>query len=406
MDRKYKAYAKLNIMSLFFIAVSSISATLAWFAYSGIAKVSTEIDVKSWLIEFEKNDTTVSNDIVISLSEIYPGMETIHETVKIKNKGDSNAQLSYSIASARILDEELTIVEGEYDYLKDKLSHEYPFSININLSKNFVLSNGEESVFDMSISWPLDSNNDELDSKWGNQAYQFGVNEQEKYNNDSTYKIRPSIKIVISVKAEQIIESNESSDINYSMGDLILYDISDNKRCEQLSETCIITHVIDIKNKIEDDTVTLLPDLFGTYSSGIYDDYDELLSSTISNWNVNTRTLQIDDILKVVSKDVINSLIIREGLSDSIIGYTYYGDRINSIINNTVLYNGYYSFLNENYEYLVTNKCYWLNKPYNDDKAFALTKFSEERTIIYGEEKNASCGVIPVIIASKIDLNI
>ena len=57
MNRKHKAYIKLNVMSLFFIAVSSISVTLAWFAYSGIGKVSTEIEVKSWLIEFEKNET-------------------------------------------------------------------------------------------------------------------------------------------------------------------------------------------------------------------------------------------------------------------------------------------------------------------------------------------------------------
>ena len=66
MNRKYKTYLKLNVMSLFFIAISSISVTLAWFAYTGIANVATEIDVKSWLIEFQKNEQTVSNNIVIS----------------------------------------------------------------------------------------------------------------------------------------------------------------------------------------------------------------------------------------------------------------------------------------------------------------------------------------------------
>ena len=85
MKDKYKKFLKLNVMSLFFIAISSISVTLAWFAYSGIAKVSTEIEVKSWLIEFEKNEKTVSNNIVISLTEIYPGMKTLHESLKIKN---------------------------------------------------------------------------------------------------------------------------------------------------------------------------------------------------------------------------------------------------------------------------------------------------------------------------------
>ena len=71
MKRKYKAYIKLNIMSLFFILVSFISVTLAWFAYSGLATARTEIDVKAWYIEFDKNNEPVSNEIVISLSEIY-----------------------------------------------------------------------------------------------------------------------------------------------------------------------------------------------------------------------------------------------------------------------------------------------------------------------------------------------
>ena len=152
MNRKYKTYLKINVMSLFFIAISSISVTLAWFAYSGIAKVSTEIEVKSWLIEFEKNEKTVSNNIVISLSEIYPGMNTLHETIKIKNKGDSNAQLSASVVSVRILDEEFNSKNVEQNIILDKLSHDYPFSINMSLDNTFVLAKGDESAFNISIS--------------------------------------------------------------------------------------------------------------------------------------------------------------------------------------------------------------------------------------------------------------
>ena len=47
-----KKHLKLNIMSLFFVAVSLLSITLAWFAYSGIANTATEVDVKAWYIEF------------------------------------------------------------------------------------------------------------------------------------------------------------------------------------------------------------------------------------------------------------------------------------------------------------------------------------------------------------------
>lgn len=418
MDRKHKAYIKINIISLFFIALSSISVTLAWFAYSGLAKVSTEIDIQAWLIEFEKNDKTVSNDIVISLNDIYPGMGTVHQSIKVKNKGDSNAKLSYTIQSARILNEELDIKNIEQDYLNDKLSHSYPFSINVDLSNNFVLEKGGEAEFEMSVSWPLDSANvkindneidsNKIDSEWGNLAYQFELDEAKKNQEDPTYQIRPSIKIVISAKAEQITGSDESPDINYPLGKLVLYDVKNNTKCQQLGGSCIITHVVDLNNKIGDKTVTLLPDLLGTYASGEYDDYESLLEETILDWNVNVRRLQIDDILKIISKDINKSLIVREGLSNKIIGYLNYGNRVDNIINATVPYNGYYRFSNTEYTYLVTNKCYWLNKEYDTTKAFALTKIDEDSSKIYGEEKNASeeelnkkCSVVPIILAPK-----
>lgn len=418
MDRKHKALLKINVMSLFLIAVSFISVTLAWFAYSGLSKISTEIDIQSWLIEFEKNDSTVSNNMVISLNDISPGMGTMHESIKIKNKGDSDAKLSYSIASVRILDEEIDINNLNQEYLKDKLSHDYPFKININLSDNFVLAKGEDAEIELSISWPLDSpsyivedkeiDSNIVDSEWGNKAYQFELEEARKHQEDSTYQIRPAIRIVINAKAEQIIESDESSDINYPLGKMILYDVVNNVRCDSLGGSCIRTNVIDIDNKVGDDTVSLLPDLLSSYESGNYDEYDNLYASTINGWNVNVRELKIDDILKIVSKDINNSLIIRENYSDLVIGYLNYEDRIENIISNTTLYNGYFSFLNQEYEYLVTNKCYWFKKEYNNEKGFALTKIDDLNSKIYGQEKIISgegdsnkCSVVPVIIALK-----
>jgi len=418
MDRKHKALLKINVMSLFLIAVSFISVTLAWFAYSGLSKISTEIDIQSWLIEFEKNDSTVSNNMVISLNDISPGMGTMHESIKIKNKGDSDAKLSYSIASVRILDEVIDIKNIDQEDLKDKLSHDYPFSININLSDNFVLAQGEDAEIELSISWPLDSPNyivdgeemdsNKRDSEWGNLAYQFELEEAKRHQEDSTYQIRPAIKIVINAKAEQIIESDESSDINYPLGKMILYDVENNIKCEKLGGSCIRTHVIDINNKVGDDTVSLLPDLLSSYESGSYDEYDSLFATTKTNWNVNVRELKIDDVLRIISKDINNSLIIRENFSDSVIGYLNYENRIDNIINNTVLYNGYYSFLNQEYEYLVTNKCYWFKKEYNNTKGFALTKIDDINSKIYGEDKikneddgNNKCSVVPVIIGLK-----
>ena len=122
MKRRHKVYLKLNLLSLFCIGVSFISITLAWFAYSGISTVKTEVDVKAWNIEFMKDSEVVTNEIVIDVNDISPGMDPIVEKVSIHNRGDSNAMLSYQVASARVLN---TNLENEEEgYLVDLLSHD------------------------------------------------------------------------------------------------------------------------------------------------------------------------------------------------------------------------------------------------------------------------------------------
>lgn len=398
MNRRRRVYVKLNLLSLFFIAVSLTSITLAWFAYSGIASVDTEIDVKAWYIEFQKDNTAVTNNIVISLSDIYPGMDTVSEKVDINNMGDSDAEISYKIESARILDEDLVGLDPLA--LEDKLSHDYPFHLNINLSNNYATSKDGHSQIEVSVSWPLDSDNDEVDSEWGNKAFDFQKSENDKFNLDPNYQIRSSLKVVISVKAEQYMNSNESPDLNYGLGQVVLYDVVNNKVCNELGGTCIKTYVIDNNNKVGDKAVTLLPDLFGSYKSGIYDEYTSLFNDLASEWKVNLRPLKVEDVLKIVSNDVTNSVLVRDGLSNDIIGHLKYNDRINTELNKAVSYNGYYTFMNSRFNYLMTSRCYWLNNEYNDG-AFALVKVDNDISKIYKEDKSNSCNIVPVITVSK-----
>lgn len=398
MNRRRRVYVKLNLLSLFFIAVSLTSITLAWFAYSGIASVDTEIDVKAWYIEFQKDNTAVTNNIVISLSDIYPGMDTVSEKVDINNMGDSDAEISYKIESARVLDEDLVGLDPLA--LEDKLSHDYPFHLNINLSNNYATSKDGHSQIEVSVSWPLDSDNDEVDSEWGNKAFAFQKSENDKFNLDPNYQIRSSLKVVISVKAEQYMNSNESPDLNYGLGQVVLYDVVNNKVCNELGGTCIKTYVIDNNNKVGDKAVTLLPDLFGSYKSGTYDEYTSLFNALASEWKVNLRPLKVEDVLKIVSNDVTNSVLVRDGLSNDIIGHLKYNDRINTELNKAVSYNGYYTFMNSRFNYLMTSRCYWLNNEYNDG-AFALVKVDNDISKIYKEDKSNSCNIVPVITVSK-----
>lgn len=409
MKQRYKTYLRLNLISLFFIVLSFISVTLAWFAYSGLSTVSTDIGVKAWYIKLEKNGEVISNDIVISLSDIYPGMKTLHETVKIKNLGDSDAQIRYSIVSARILGDpkDNYVVDGKTmtsEYVEDLLAHEYPFHLNISLSKNYVLSNGDESVLEVSLSWPLDSGHDALDSIWGTEAYKFQLGEEEKRQNDENYQVKPAIQIVISVVAEQYMENPNASDFRYDLGDVILFDVVNNTRCNVISDTCLATYVIDVDNKLGDETVTLLPTPKKTYLSGTYNNYNSLFASITSGWTVNTRPLMVHDILKMISQDIMSSVLARENLSDAIIGNLNYQNRIETEIQKAANDHGYYVFDSHKFEFLTSNICYWTNTEYNEIYGFAIKNIDQQKTKIYGELKDTNCNVIPVIVVNKDNL--
>jgi hypothetical protein len=408
MKTRPKVYLRINLMSLLFIAVSFISVTLAWFAYSGLINVQTEIGVKAWYIDLEKDGEKVSNDIVISLEEIYPGMETISEIVKINNLGDSDAGIKYSIVSARILDNEDDnyIVEDETtsEYVEDILAHEYPFHININLTRSYVLAQGLPSYFEISISWPLDSDDDALDSLWGSEAYKFQQSEENKKKDDSNYIIKPAIQIVISLIAEQFIEEDLASDVRYNLGDKVLFDVVNNNTCDEISSTCIETYIIDVNNNLGDEIVTLLPNLNNTYSSGVYNEYSNILNDITSDWSVNTRELLVSDLLRVISTDIMNSFLVREDISNLIIGKLTYNDRIDKEIIRAINYGGYYSFINAKFPFLLTSNCIWTNTEYGSVKAFALNKINDSKSKLYGEEKTSTCNIVPLLLVNKLDL--
>ena len=415
MKNKKKLYLRLNLISLFFVVVSFISVTLAWFVYSGLSTVSTEVAVKAWYIELEKDGNKTSNEVVISLDEIYPGMETIEEEIKIKNLGDSDAKVDYTIESVRILgnDEDNYVLDENTNstFIEDKISHDYPFNINIDLSKKFILAKTDESTFKVSISWPLDSGNnkdsywgsDEKDSYWGNEAYKFRLEEQNKKINDNNYQIRASIRLDIKLTAEQYIETNDVSDVRYRLGNEILFDVAGNKRCEIEEGTCIRTNVIDMSNTIGDQYVTLLPRVSNDYvieEDMSFNNINNIYQKITSGWTVQSRLMKASDILNVVSKDIKESVIVIPNISDRVIGNLDLQERYDSILQNVAISEGNFKFLNK-FSYFYSTSCYWLNNEYSETKAFAVSPLDDNSMKIYGENKTSNCKVIPVIIADK-----
>ncbi len=398
MDKRRKVNIRLSIMSITFMVISFISVTLAWFAYSGLSKVDTDVTVKSWYIEFKRGEEVATKDIVISLDDVKPGMETNTEEIVINNKGDSDASIKYKIEYVKILNEDnmTSSLDTTSDYIEDVIAHNYPFHINMGLDRNNVLLKGEENRFKISVSWPLDSGDDKLDSLWGNKAYQY----QKDTNNSS-----PLIKLGISLIAEQVIEDDENElDHNYDLGKLILYDVKDNKTCNNINSTCIKTHVIDTKNKIADDIVTLLPSFDNNYLENTFYNSDSLYNNIISSWNANTRKLSVEDVLKVISTDIDNTIIKKEGLSDLILGKVDYKTRASTILDNNSNYNASYVFKNSLFLYLASNTCYFLDGHDNSTFAYSLAKIDNDTSSINMVSKDKTCKVIPVIIANKSSL--
>ena len=84
------------------------------------------------------------------------------------------------------------IVEKVLEYLETA----YPFKVKLSSSNNSIEVNSQEQIT-IEVSWPYESGNDELDTYWGNKAYDF-----HKANPDS-----PSILLVIKISASQINET-------------------------------------------------------------------------------------------------------------------------------------------------------------------------------------------------------
>lgn len=396
MEKKHKRYLKLNLISLFFVAVSFISVTLAWFAYTGFASSGIDVDIKAWHIEFN-GESKASNVIVIPLTNIYPGMDTVVESVSIKNKGDSDAKLSYTIDSVRILDEELDMTLDQREIV-DKLSNDYPFNIDISLSKEYIDANIGEATVDLSVSWPLDSDNDENDSLWGNKTYEFQNNEKLLEEEDSTYNARTSIKVVISLIAEQNMDK-----FTLNTGNMVLYNPVEDNRCDTIGGNCYKTNLITpYYDEVEN--VMLLPNILNDYGSGTYSEFESVISNSTSSWTSNHSSFVLKDLLSVVGTDVHNTILVREELSEAIVGYVTHEYRFDNYMSIKVLpskYNSYIKFDSVLFDYLDTNKCIWLNYEYDENKGFAMTKLSDGIMKIYPEDKSTSCKIIPLISVSR-----
>lgn len=389
-----RKFIKFNITTIFFFLLSGISFTFAWFAYSNIVHSSLEIDVSAWHIELRDGEEELSYEVKIPINEFYPGVNKYTKTIEILNKGDIDAEFNYSISSLRILNQVFDVENQEN--LFDQLAQNYPFLFNVEVDSHFV-GKGESILLNIVADWPLDSGDDKADSDWGNLAYNFIKEEQEKASNDNTYEIRSVIEIVLELNTKQYIKENlDITDNRYLYGNIYNINIETLNSCNIGEDNCYNFYVIDKNNLMSDDTVRLILNPKDYIEQGTYDYiYEKIIN--------NLKLPEANQILEAISRDIIDTNIVipNQNISNRIVGNVTYDERSTDLLNKISKRNGYVIFNNNYFNNLSSDICYWTSTSYNETMNYAI-KNNDDKTIkLYGEDKNSNCLFVPVIEITK-----
>lgn len=197
MNKIVKIVKKIKIRNIIFLILLLIFNTYAWFIYATRVSSSLSAHVSSWNVEFSTGEQDTSTNIIIEIDRIYPGMETVEKNITVKNKGEIKAELTYEILSIKFLDEFYKLGENiTSEELEKKMSSDYPFKVNISKDDTKLSQGIGEGSFLVTVKWPFESGNDELDTLWGNKAYEYYLaNPGEK-----------SIEIEIKLVAQQLAD--------------------------------------------------------------------------------------------------------------------------------------------------------------------------------------------------------
>ena len=195
MERLVKILKKIKIKNIIVLILLLVFNTYAWFIYATKVSSSLSVHVSSWNVEFSIGEDETVTNIIIEVERVFPGMETFEKNVTVRNKGEIKAELDYEIISLKVMDESYRIGENiTMEELENKMKTDYPFKINVTKDDTLLKEGIGEGLFSVDVEWPFESGNDELDTLWGNKAYEYySLNPGEK-----------SIEIEIKLSAKQI----------------------------------------------------------------------------------------------------------------------------------------------------------------------------------------------------------
>ncbi len=178
MHKLKKIIKKVKIRNLLILIMLLLFNTYAWFVYSTKVNMNISAHVSSWNVRFISDEQEVTTEIDIVVDRIFPGMEgekAFEKVIEVKNNGEKSAVLSYNIQEITIMGEKYS-VDGENAKTEDEIKEildSYPFKIKIDVDDSKLQDNTGDGKITIRFEWPFESGNDELDTYWGNKAYEY-----------------------------------------------------------------------------------------------------------------------------------------------------------------------------------------------------------------------------------------
>ena len=194
---------KVKISHLIFLAVLLAANSYAWFIYVNNVSNRLDVHVRAWKVDFE-DDGQVVEEVNVEVNNAYPGMANFTKTVTAHNYSDLPATASYKVLYANIMGTEYYSQEGKADAgltytasdptaaeLEEMLTEDYPFTFGFNLSQTTLVALTGTADYTVSLVWPYESGDDEADTYWGVEAFNY------KEDNPTEPSIKLKIKIYV-----------------------------------------------------------------------------------------------------------------------------------------------------------------------------------------------------------------
>lgn len=178
--------------------------TYAWFVFATKASLDLQVHVSSWNVSFRVDEQESSTNMIVDVGKIYPGMPDFQKVIVVSSSGEEKATLSYKYKSVTIMGKTYKAGE-EYteEELKKMMEEDNPFKVSVAIDQEHIAEKDGQGSFTITVTWPFESGDDELDTQWGEKAYAFYEN-----NGDAS-----SLHIELELIAEQDAKDNTNENV-------------------------------------------------------------------------------------------------------------------------------------------------------------------------------------------------